>query len=71
MTHVLSLVCLLAVQQPVAEKATLSGTVVDSIGGKALGKVVLTLRPLRDSARALTTTSDANGHFALGELDPG
>jgi hypothetical protein len=46
--------------------------VVGSVTGQPLSKVELRLEPVdRQSASVAITTSDANGHFAMTDLDPG
>ncbi len=59
-------------QERPPDKCSLSGTVVDSVTGDALGKVNLSLEPLRrEDTPSATTTTDAKGHFTLVDLDPG
>ena len=55
-----------------SDKCSLSGTVVDSVTGDPLGKVNLSLEPLRrEDTTSATTTTDAKGHFTLVDLEPG
>ena len=51
-----------------SDLATVEGTVRHSITGQLLSKAVLTLQ---GSGNAATTTSDANGKFAMKNLAPG
>jgi hypothetical protein len=54
------------------EKCSLSGTVVSSVTGERLNKVDLRLEPLdRRATHVAVTKSDAEGRFALVDLDPG
>jgi hypothetical protein len=54
------------------EKCSLSGTVVNSVTGEPLNKVELRLEPLGgEAAHVAITTSDAEGRFAMVDLDPG
>jgi len=54
------------------EKCSLSGTVVSSVTGEPLNKVDLRLEPLdRRATHVAVTKSDAEGRFALVDLDPG
>src|ERR1017187_7309860 len=53
-------------------KCSLSGTVVNSVTGEPLNKVDLRLEPLnRQATPVAVTKSDAEGRFALVDLDPG
>jgi len=65
------LLLLLLVQDKPPEKCTLSGTVVNYVTGEPLDKVEITAEgsgPRGGSAGV--TTSDAQGHFSLTNLDP-
>ena len=54
------------------ERCALSGTVVDSTTGDPINKAELRLEPLeRQATHVAVTTSDAHGHFAMVDLDPG
>jgi hypothetical protein len=54
----------LAAQDKPPEQCSLSGTVVNSVTGEPLSKVELKLEDA-------VTTSDAKGHFAMVDLEPG
>jgi hypothetical protein len=71
MVAVLLLALLLVAQDKPPEKCSLSGTVVDSVTGKPLGKVGFWLAPMGRDGPVAETTSDADGHFAMVDLDPG
>jgi len=72
MSPPLLLALLLLPQDHPPEKCSLSGTVVDSVTGEALNKVELRLEPLdRQTTHVAVTKSDAEGRFALMDLDPG
>jgi len=59
-------------QSQPAERCSLSGTVVSSVTGEPLNKVELRLEPLdRRATHVSVTRSDAQGRFALVEIDPG
>jgi hypothetical protein len=54
------------------EKCSVSGTVVSSVTGEPLNKADLRLEPLdRRDTHVAVTKSDAEGRFALVDLDPG
>src|SRR6188768_740532 len=59
-----------APQEKPVEKATLSGTVVNSVTREPLSKVTVLAEPAVRGAAASTTT-DANGRFELVDLEPG
>ena len=62
----------LQAQDKPPEKCSLSGTVVNAITGEALGKVDLALEPTAARSRvSAVTVTDAEGHFAMVDLEPG
>jgi len=62
----------LQAQDKPPEKCSLSGTVVNSVTGEPLSKVSLALVPLVGANRvAFVTATDAEGRFAMIELEPG
>jgi hypothetical protein len=66
------LLLLLLVQDKPPEKCTLSGTVVNYVTGEPLDKVEITAEGAGPrGGGAGVTTSDAQGHFSLTNLDPG
>lgn len=71
MTSVLILALLLAQQTAPPEKATLSGTVVDSITGLPLGKASVIARHVSGQDPGASTTTDARGNFLLVDIDAG
>lgn len=73
MLQLLLLTLLFTPQARPPEKCSLSGLVVDSVTGAPLSKVTVFVVPATgnwDGTQAITT-SDANGHFELVDLDPG
>jgi Carboxypeptidase regulatory-like domain len=72
MSPLLILALFLPLQIQPTDKCSLSGTVVDSVTGDPLNKVDLRLEPLdRQAMHVAVTKSDAEGHFALVDLDSG
>ena len=72
MSPLLILALFLPWQNQPSEKCSLSGTVVNSVTGEPLNKVDLRLEPLnRQATPVAVTKSDAEGRFALVDLDPG
>ena len=72
MLQLLLLALLVPWQNRPPEKCSLSGTVVSSVTGEPLNKVELRLEPLdRQATHVAVTKSDAEGHFALVEIDSG
>ncbi|HEY4085882.1 MAG TPA: carboxypeptidase-like regulatory domain-containing protein [Bryobacteraceae bacterium] len=71
MTSVLVLALVLAQQATPPEKATLSGTVVDSITGQPLDKVRVIADHRHSEEPGASTTTDSKGEFTLVDLDPG
>lgn len=72
MSLFLILALFLPFQAAPTDKCSFSGTVVDSVTGAPLTKVELRLEPVdRQSGPAALTTSDAQGRFAMVDLDPG
>lgn len=72
MSPALILVLLLPFQATPSEKCSLSGTVVAVGTGEPLSKVDRRLEPVeRQATRTAVTKSDAEGRFALADLDPG
>jgi hypothetical protein len=72
MPPLLILALLLLPQDHPSEKCSISGTVVDSVTGEPLNKVELGLVPLdRQATHVAVTRSDAEGGFAMVDLDPG
>jgi len=67
----LPLLLLLALAIDGPEKCSLSGTVVDSVTGKGLGKVGLLLEPVESSGPVAAAETDAEGRFSMVELAPG
>jgi protocatechuate 3,4-dioxygenase beta subunit len=61
----------LPLQAAPADRCSLSGTVVDSVTGAPLSKVELRLEPVDPPAPAAVTATDAQGRFAMVDLDPG
>jgi hypothetical protein len=70
MALALLLAFFLAAQDRPPEKCTLSGSVVNSASGERLSRAEVFAEPVAGGATA-TTTTDANGSFALIDLDPG
>lgn len=63
---------LLAFFADAAAPCSLSGTVVDSVTGKALAKVEVSLAPFdRERHRAAVTITDAEGRFSMAGLECG
>lgn len=53
-------------------RCSVSGTVVDSVTGKGLAKVDVTLAPIdRLTHHSATTTTDGEGRFSMVDVDPG
>jgi hypothetical protein len=52
-------------------KATISGSVVDSITGEPLTKVQVLAEPVSEKDPTLSTVTDVKGNFTLAEIDPG
>ena len=73
MTHILLLAFLFSPQdKPLAEKCTLSGTVVNAVSGEPLNKVQVVAEGTGDDSRStLFTTTDTKGNFSLTDLAPG
>ena len=72
MSPLLILALFLPLQDRPPEKCLLSGTVVDSVTGEPLNKADLRLEPLdRQATHVAITRSDAEGRFALVDLDAG
>jgi hypothetical protein len=72
MLPLLSLAVLFFFQSRPPEKCSLSGTVVNSVTGEPLNKVDLWLEPIdRQATHVAVTQSDAEGRFALVDLDSG
>lgn len=71
MTCVLVLALFLAQQANVPEKATLSGTVVDSITGQPLDKVSIVATPSGSQEPGASTATNSKGEFTLVGLEPG
>ncbi|HVW07679.1 MAG TPA: carboxypeptidase-like regulatory domain-containing protein [Bryobacteraceae bacterium] len=71
MTSVLVLALILAQQANPPEKATVSGTVVDSITGQPLDKVRIIAEHHNSHDPGASTTTDSKGEFTLIDLDPG
>jgi len=72
MSPVLILALFLPFQATPSDKCSISGTVVDSVTGAPLNKVELRLEPMdRQTTPVAVTTSDAQGRFAMVDLDPG
>ena len=72
MALLLMLALLFPPQDRPPEKCSLSGTVVSSVTGESLNKVGLALEPVdRQATHTAVTTSDAQGRFALMDLELG
>ncbi|HLY60570.1 MAG TPA: carboxypeptidase-like regulatory domain-containing protein [Terriglobia bacterium] len=52
---------------------TVEGSVMNSVTGEPVKKVMVTLTSFggRRSMRQLSSTTDVNGHFVIGEIEPG
>jgi len=72
MSLLLMLAFFIPLQNQAPGQCSLSGTVVDSITSEPLNKVNLRLEPPNSQAMHVSvTTSDAEGRFALVNLEPG
>jgi hypothetical protein len=71
MPAVLLLPILLLAQDKPPEKCSISGTVVNFATGEPLDKVEVQTEVVGNRGSSASTTSDANGHFTLPDLDPG
>ena len=71
MTSSLILALLFAQQVAAPEKCSISGTVIDSVTGRPLSKVVIVAEHLGTSEPHASTTTDAAGKFLMVDLDTG
>ncbi len=71
MTRILIFALLLAVQDSQPQTGTISGTVVNALTGAPLGKVELLAAPVDSKEPPASTSTDANGNFAMIGMQPG